>query len=327
MLKSRILALCTLLILLRPCLAAQPKPTNAQASVEKPAAKKPLALTEIQDLLKGGVTTKRVATLVEQYGVSFALTDDIEKDLRKLGADGDLLLVIAKRRQPQYPANLKFEFVQIRPGEFDMGCSSGDSECYDSEKPQHRVRISKGFEMGKYPVTQAMWESVMGSNPSYLKGADMPVIFVSWNHVQEFLRRLNAKNDGYRYRLPTEAEWEYAARAGSTSARYGSLDSVAWYHDNAHNLLRPVGQKRPNAWGLYDMLGNIYQWVQDYFEKYDEQSPVTDPQGPSSGWYRVLRGGSVYENDRNVRASHRNSQPPERTSTSNGFRCVREAAK
>jgi formylglycine-generating enzyme required for sulfatase activity len=231
--------------------------------------------------------------------------------------------------KPQYPANLKFEFVQIRPGEFEMGCSSGDSECYDSEKPQHHVRISKGFEMGKYPVTQAMWEFVMGNNPSNFKGADRPVENVSWNDVQDFLQRLNAKNDGYRYRLPTEAEWEYAARAGNTSARYGDLQAVAWYDDNSGNETHPVGQKQPNAWGLYDMLGNVRGWTADWYEEnYYQHSPSTDPQGPSSGQFRVLRGGSFYGFARYARASCRYySAPVARSVYYIGFRCVREATR
>ena len=153
---------------------------------------------------------------------------------------------------------LKWEFVRIPAGEFEMGCSSGDSDCLSLEKPQHHVRISKGFEMGKYLVTQAMWKSVMGTNPSRFKGADRPVERVSWNDVQEFLQRLNTQNDGYHYRLPTEAEWEYAARAGSTSSRYGELNAVAWYSGNSGKETHPVGQKQPNAWGLYDMLGNVW---------------------------------------------------------------------
>ena len=229
--------------------------------------------------------------------------------------------------KPPYPANLKFEFVQIRPGEFDMGCSSSDSECYGDEKPQHHVRISKGFEMGKYTVTQAMWEFVMGNNHSTFKGADRPVENVQWNDVQDFLQRLNANNDGYHYRLPTEAEWEYAARAGSTSARYGDLDTVAWYDQNSGNETHPVGLKPPNAWGLYDMLGNVRGWTADWYEdNYYQHSPSTDPQGPSSGQFRVVRGGSsFYGFGRYARASCRNySAPVARSVYHISFRCVRE---
>jgi formylglycine-generating enzyme required for sulfatase activity len=231
-------------------------------------------------------------------------------------------------RKAQYPTNLRFEFVRIAPGEFDMGCSPGDSDCSSDEKPQHQVRISKGFEIGKYLVTQAMWESVMGSNPSHFKGADRPVENVSWNDVQEFLQRLNTRNDGYRYRLPTEAEWEYAARAGSKSARYGELNAVAWYDDNSGKETHPEGQKQPNAWGLYDMLGNVWEWVQDWYSgSYYQQSPGTDPQGPSSGSSRVLRGGSWDYIDWLVRASYRLYVEPGNRYNNFGFRCVREAVK
>jgi formylglycine-generating enzyme required for sulfatase activity/tetratricopeptide (TPR) repeat protein len=222
----------------------------------------------------------------------------------------------------------KWEFVKIPPGEFDMGCSPSDTQCYEDEKPQHHVRISKGFEIGKYLVTQAMWESVMGSNPSTFKGADRPVERVSWNDVQEFLWRMNAKNDGYRYRLSTEAEWEYAARAGRMSARYGELDTIAWYDGNSGNDTHPVGQKQANAWGLYDMLGNVFEWVQDWYdENYYQQSLGTDPQGPSSGENHIVRGGSSGFNARDVRASVRFSGAPDNRILYIGFRCVREAAE
>jgi formylglycine-generating enzyme required for sulfatase activity len=151
---------------------------------------------------------------------------------------------------------------------------------------------------------------------------------VSWNDVQEFLQRMNAKNDGYRYRLPTEAEWEYAARAGSTSARYGELDAMAWYTANSGSQTHPVGQKQANAWGLYDMLGNVWEWVQDWYGgSYYQQSPGTDPQGPSTGSSHVLRGGSWTGSARVVRASGRYDVGPGGRSNDVGVRCAREAAK
>ncbi len=226
-----------------------------------------------------------------------------------------------------YSTKLRFEFARISAGEFDMGCSPGDCD-YEGETPQHHVRISKGFEMGKYLVTQAMWESAMGSNPSGFKGADRPAETISWNDVQEFLQRMSAKNDGYRYRLPTEAEWEYAARAGSTSARYGELNAVAWYDGNSVNETHPVGQKQANAWGLYDMLGNLWEWTQDRYDKnYYQRSLGTDPQGPSSGMARVVRGGSWGSYAGSVRASVRLNVGPGLRDDNIGFRCVREVAK
>src|SRR5579863_7274195 len=128
------------------------------------------------------------------------------------------------------------EFVKIAPGEFVMGCSTGDTGCTADEKPAHRVQITKAFEIGKYEVTQAQWKAIMGSNPSTIKGDDHPVETVSKNDVHDFLAKLNARNDGYKYRLPTEAEWEYAARAGTTGPQPGSsLDEVAWYGANSED--------------------------------------------------------------------------------------------
>ena len=219
------------------------------------------------------------------------------------------------------------EFVQIQPGEFTVGCSSGDTECTASESPIHRVRITQSFQIGKYEVTQQQWQAVMGSNPSGFKGATLPVETVSWDDVQGFLQRLNARNDGYRYRLPTEAEWEYAARAGTTDKYAGAsaLGDVAWYGDNSGRKTHPVGQKRPNAWGLYDMLGNVWEWCQDWYGDYSSSS-VENPAGPSSGPGRVLRGGSLYQSASTTRVSIRDGIVPGGRGDGLGFRCVREVA-
>jgi formylglycine-generating enzyme required for sulfatase activity len=218
------------------------------------------------------------------------------------------------------------EFVQIQPGEFTMGCSPGDSECYSGESQAHRVRITQGFQIGKYEVTQEQWQAAMGSNPSRGQGATLPVEAVSWDDIQGFLQRLNSRNDGFLYRLPTEAEWEYAARAGTTDKYAGAstLEDIAWYQSNSGGQTHPVGQKRPNAWGLYDMLGNIQEWCQDWYDgSYYSSSPVENPAGPSSGQTRILRGGSFYGSARYVRVSIRGSNVGERH-VSRGFRCVRE---
>jgi formylglycine-generating enzyme required for sulfatase activity len=182
------------------------------------------------------------------------------------------------------------EFLKIAPGEFVMGCPAAETACLADEKPAHRVQITKPFEMGRFEVTQAQWQAVMGSNPSTIKGDDHPVETVSKNDVHDFLSKLNARNDGYTYRLPTEAEWEYAARAGTTGAPV-SLDEVAWYGANSGDETHPVGQKKPNAWGLYDMLGNVREWVEDnYTRDYYSNSPVADPAGPQ-GQQGAAQGG------------------------------------
>jgi formylglycine-generating enzyme required for sulfatase activity len=148
---------------------------------------------------------------------------------------------------------------------------------------------------------------------------------VSWNDAQGFLSKLNARNDGYRYRLPTEAEWEYAARAGTTGDNAADLDSVAWYSINSYSQTHSVGEKQANGWGLYDMLGNVWEWCQDWYgEDYYRNSPAEDPQGPSSGSARVLRGGSWVSVTGVVRVASRDRVGPDYRDSGVGFRCVRE---
>jgi len=208
--------------------------------------------------------------------------------------------------------------VYISAGSFKMGSSglfAGD------EGPVHEVTISQGFWMGKYDVTQAQWQAVMGNNPSNFKGDDRPVECVSWDDCQQFISRLNAMEQG-TFRLPTEAEWEYACRAGSTEEPYGHLDATAWYRGNSGTTTHPVGQKQANAWGLFDMKGNVWQWCQDWYRKYSSES-VTDPKGPMNGEYRVVRGGSWYDNDTVVRSTFRlHYFTPVNRNNNLGFRVV-----
>jgi formylglycine-generating enzyme required for sulfatase activity len=183
-----------------------------------------------------------------------------------------------------------------------MGCSKGDSQCLGDENPAHQVTLTKGFWIGQTEVTQEAYQRVTGKNPSEFKGARLPVEDVSWNEAQAYCRAVGM-------RLPTEAEWEYAARGGDTSARYGTLDAVAWYDGNSGKTTHEVGQKRANMYGLYDMLGNVWEWVADWYDAYDEkyygQSLAVDPAGPGSGTVRVVRGDSWYDTPRNARVSIR----------------------
>lgn len=194
------------------------------------------------------------------------------------------------------PAPIPMEFVLIPAGSFTMGDPSFEAG-KGAGMPQHKVTISKPFYMGKYEVTQAQWQEVMGDNPAHFNGPNNPVENVSWEDAQEFIRLLNAKEGHNRYRLPTEAEWEYAARAG-TSSTYSFGDNInefaehGWFNGNAGGKTHPVGEKRPNPWGLYDMHGNVFEWVQDWNgENYYSDKSVTDPKGPATGSHRVIRGG------------------------------------
>ena len=219
------------------------------------------------------------------------------------------------------------EFVKIQPGSLMMGCSPGDTECYAEEKPTHHVVITRPFEIGKYQVTQAQYQAVMGVNPSYFPGPEMPVEGVNWEDARRFCELLTEKKDGHRYRLPTEAEWEYAARGGDASPRYGLLDDVAWFRDNSGGTTHPVGQKKANAFGLHDTLGNVWEWVSDWYGlDYYSHSPESDPTGPPTGEYRVTRGGSWRGVARGLaRVSSRYILRPSVRSIVVGFRCVRVA--
>jgi sulfatase modifying factor 1 len=218
------------------------------------------------------------------------------------------------------------DFVRIRPGSFVMGCSAGDTECYAEEKPAHRVVITRAYEIAKYQVTQAQYQATMGANPSFFPGPDQPVEGVSWEDARRFCELLTEKKDGYRYRLPTEAEWEYAARGGDASPRYGPLQEVAWFRDNAAGMTHPVGKKKANGFGLHDTLGNVWEWVNDWYGlDYYAHSPESDPTGPTSGEYRVSRGGSWRGVARGLaRVSSRYVLRPNVRSIVIGFRCARD---
>ena len=208
------------------------------------------------------------------------------------------------------------EMVLIPPGKYIRGASPDDREAYSDERPSHEATISRAFYLGRYEVTQAEWSKLMGSNPSSFEGERLPVETVSWDDLQAFV----GKSVGLR--LPTEGEWEYACRAGTVGPRYGKLDGNAWYDANSGDETHEVGGKKANAFGLHDMLGNVWEWCSDWYGEYLICSQ-TDPLGASTGFDRVLRGGSWYYNGRRCRASYRNRNAPAARHPYIGFRVAR----
>jgi formylglycine-generating enzyme required for sulfatase activity len=235
-------------------------------------------------------------------------------------------LVAAQELASTYTNSIGMKFVLIPAGTFMMGADKNFEKAVADEFPRHQVKISKPFYLGVCEVTQKEWTAVMGNNPSIFKGEDKPVDTVSWEDAQDFIQRLNEKEGHSRYRLPTEAEWEYAARAGSTSTYFFGNDKFqlgdyAWHYDNSGYESHPVGQKRPNAWGLYDILGNVWEWVGDRYRGiYYANSPSSDPTGPISGDARVVRGCGWNDDAGYCRSANRNWDEPASRREDNGFR-------
>jgi formylglycine-generating enzyme required for sulfatase activity len=222
--------------------------------------------------------------------------------------------------------SMTMKLVLIPAGKFLMG-SPIREEGRGNDEGQHEVTISKPFYMGVYDVTQEQYEQVMGQNPSHFKGAKNPVEMVSWDEAVEFCKKLSAKT-GKTVQLPTEAQWEYACRAGSkTRFCFGNddmdmgLDEYGWYAGNSSNVTHPVGQKKPNAFGLYDMHGNVFQWCSDWYGAYPAGG-VTDPTGPADGQARVFRGGSWSSNQQGCRSAFRGDNSPDTRLIIYGFRVV-----
>ena len=220
---------------------------------------------------------------------------------------------------------VSFDMVYVEGGTFDMGATSEQgSDAYDNEYPVHSVTLSD-YYIGKCEVTQELWEAVMGSNPSNSMGAQKPVESVSWNDCKNFIKKLSSLT-GRTFRLPTEAEWEYAARGGNKSLHYkysgsDNIDEVAWYNNNSGRSTHAVGTKSPNELGIYDMSGNVWEWCSDWYGGYSAGAQ-TNPQGPSSGSYRVLRGGSWINYAGNCRVSIRSYDDPGNSNINFGLRLI-----
>ena len=206
-------------------------------------------------------------------------------------------------------AGVKVTFRYCAPGRFLMGSPESEVGRFDDEGPAHEVELTQGFWMAEVPVTQRLWEAVARSNPSRFKGADQPVEKVSWFDCDGWMGKANSVTGGLNLRFPTEAEWEYAARAGTTGPRYGGLDLIAWHDANSGKQTHPVRQKIANAWGLYDMLGNVWEWCSDGHMGY-QSGRVTDPIGPRWGSSRVSRGGGWNEDAGDVRFAYRRGVDP-----------------
>ena len=220
---------------------------------------------------------------------------------------------------------ISIDMVRVEAGTFTMGATPEMEEPSDSEKPAHQVTLTNDYFIGKYEVTQALWQAVMGNNPSFYNGDNLPVENVSWNDCQEFISKLN-RITGKKFRLPTEAEWEYTARGGKKSRGYqysgsNNLPDVAWYKDNSGSRTHSVGSKQANELGIYDMTGNVCEWCQDWDGSYSSSSQV-NPTGADSGSFRVNRGCCWASSVMGCRSSYRSSNSPGIRINDNGLRLV-----
>lgn len=224
-----------------------------------------------------------------------------------------------------YTNSFGIQFKYVEAGTFIMGAEDGN----DNEKPIREVELTEAFYLGIYEVTQAQWFAVMGNSPSFFTGDSLPVERVSWQDVQAFIAQLNEIEGGSRYRLPSEAEWEYAAKGGQASKSFtfagsDSINNVAWYNANSSGITHKVGLKQPNELGIYDMSGNVWEWCQDWFDaEYYEQAPNRNPEGPSSAISKVIRGGSWGSSSDICRTTNRGSIEIESRFSGIGFRLLR----
>ena len=292
------------------------------------ARPKPLTRDQVGELVAGGVASQRAVMLVKQKGIDFVADERYLQTLRLAGGDDTLIAALRKAGAGGKIVHLNpkdgLKYVWIAPGTFKMGCSQGDNACNDNEKPTHQVTIRKGFWLGQTEVTVGAYKryatasgQTMPAPAWHSTGADdsMPIVNVSWNDATAFC-------DWAGGRLPTEAEWEYASRAGTAEARYGHIDEIAWHSLISDAKAHDVAKKMPNAWSLYDTLGNVWEWVSDWYdENYYRDSPSQDPPGPANGEKRAVRGGSWFQDPSALRESFRGAGVPDKGSDLNGFRC------
>jgi formylglycine-generating enzyme required for sulfatase activity len=316
------------------------------------AQEKPLNLSQIETALRSPKSTpenrnKLLSEGVEQRKITFWLTPENDKKIRSWGGNNALIETIRKNSPPTFPMikresknslevknSIGMELVLIPKGEFMMGAIENEPGSNFNEKPQHKVKINQEFYLGKFEVTQKQWKTVMKTNPGEFSkcGDDCPVESVSWTDAQEFIKKLNAKNDGYKYRLPSEAEWEYAARAMTKTRFYWGNDETEkdwqfYAHSNDQSIVK-VGSYLPNAFGLYDMSGNVWEftedvWHTDYAKSNGESS--ANLKGDTTA--RVMKGGSLSQFHEELRPARRGRVSINTKMNSVGFRIVADVAK
>lgn len=293
-------------------------------------------LGQIEDQVFTAITRQQAATqrLADLAGQVESVTQALRDARAELDAARAEIAVLAAAPSAAATADaepsktwmnsLDMAFVLIPTGSFEMGSDNGDAD----EQPVRPATINKPFYIGQFEVTQAQWHAVMESDPSqFTDDPSRPVEGISWNDAREFITKLNAMEPGMTYRLPTEAEWEYAARAGSAAAyAFGDdaaqLDAYAWYADNAGNTTHPVGEKQPNVWGVHAMHGGVWEWVQDRYRLYPSET-AAEPSGRPPGNRRVIRGGSWLSPAEDCRAASRSHAHPAFRGAHVGFRLVR----
>jgi formylglycine-generating enzyme required for sulfatase activity len=256
---------------------------------------------------------------------SRSTSNEIDNDDTVVIDDSDSSSSDGDNSPNSYTNSFGIQFNYVEAGTFIMGAEDGN----DNEKPIREVELTEAFYLGIYEVTQAQWFAVMGISPSFFTGDSLPVERVSWQDVQAFIAQLNEIEGGSRYRLPSEAEWEYAAKGGQASKSFtfagsDSINNVAWYNANSSGISHKVGLKQPNELGIYDMSGNVWEWCQDWFDaEYYEQAPNRNPEGPSSAISKVIRGGSWGSSSDICRTTNRGSIEIESRFSGIGFRLLR----